>query len=303
MMVSIIVPVYNSEKYLQECLDSAINQTYPDTEIIAVYDNGCMDRSLEILKKCSDKIKIVSVEHGGTSASLNAGIKTSKGEWIKTLDSDDVLYPNAIEDLISETKNLNDKKHTILYAYCDFINSKGQIIGHDIQPNYNELDGFHFNVILLDHHIGNTSTVFFHKSTIEEYGMFDETISYEDYELRLRYCLLHNCRMHLIQKILTKYRIHQNQTTKIKIRKASKETDKIRKHVLAKLSSTEREKYENALKYYKKSKPSIVKVMYFVRYTIISILPRPLAVKVLNVYWFMRSKKNLNRLFFTKLFR
>jgi len=290
MKVSIIITVYNGEKYLEECIDSAVNQTYQDTEIFAV-DDGSTDGSPDILKKYSNKIKIITKENGGLSSALNAGIKASTGEWIKTLDNDDVLYPNAIEELILEAKNLQNKKNTVLYANYDIIDAKGKIVDQVKEPNYNELAPFDFNVILLDHNMPLPTSSLIHRSTMEEYGMFDETISYEDYELWLRYCLIHNCRLRLVEKTVAKYRIHQGQTTKVKVRKALDQTNKIRMAILAKLTSAEREKYKNSLKQYKKSKPTIVKIMYFVRYNLISVLPRPLSIIILNVYWFMRRKK------------
>ena len=82
MKVSIIIPVYDAEKYLKECLDSAINQTYQNIEIIAVYD-GFPDKSLEILKTYSNKIKIVTKESGGIGSALNAGIKAQKVNGLK----------------------------------------------------------------------------------------------------------------------------------------------------------------------------------------------------------------------------
>ncbi len=100
MKVSIIIPVYNSEKYLEEAMKSALNQSYHDTEIIAV-DDGSTDSSPEILKKYSDKITIVTKQNGGQASAVNAGIKASTGDWIKWLGNDDILYPNAIEEFIT----------------------------------------------------------------------------------------------------------------------------------------------------------------------------------------------------------
>jgi len=150
--VSIIIPVYNSQQYLEECIESAINQTYPNIEIIAV-DDGSTDNSLKILKKYSNKIKIISKENGGSASALNQGIKIAKGEWIKRLDSDDVLYPDAVENLVSIGKNIEDKKNTMLYGHLDIINSAGKIIRKKIEPNYNNLENFDFNVILLDQYV------------------------------------------------------------------------------------------------------------------------------------------------------
>ena len=85
MKVSIIIPVFNVEKYLEECIESAINQTYPDIEIIAVND-GSTDRSLQILEKFSNKIKVISKSNKGKASAFNEGLKFASGEWIKVLD-------------------------------------------------------------------------------------------------------------------------------------------------------------------------------------------------------------------------
>ncbi|MGI0021504.1 MAG: glycosyltransferase [Nitrososphaeraceae archaeon] len=293
------MPVYNAEKYLKECIDSAINQTYPDIEIITVIDDGSTDRSLEILQKYSDKIKILYKERGRAALALNAGIKAAKGEWIKRLDSDDVLYPHAVDDLISEAKNLKDKKNTMLYANYDIIDSKGKLINHMREPNYNELDAFHFNVILMDHHIGLSDSTLIHKSTMEDYGMFDESSHIEDYDLHLRYCLLHNCRMHLVEKTVARYRIHQTSVTRTKIRKSLEEQNKVRSFVLHKLNSVEREKYEIALKKYRKSRPTIAKITTYVRYHILPLLPTFISVRIIMAYWHMKGRK-MQPLYFTK---
>jgi len=291
MTVSIIIPVYNAEKYLKVCLDSAINQTYKDIEIIAVYD-GYPDKSLEILKNYSDKVKVISKESGNAAAALNAGFKASKGEWIKRLDVDDVLYPNAVEELISVAKKLSDKKHTILYSNYDNIGSDGELIDEQIEPNFNELDSFNFNVILLYHHIGLASSSLIHRSTIEDYGMFNEKISFEDRELWLRYCLLHNCRLQLVPKTLVKYRIHKENITKSKIRTGEEKTDKIKGSILEKLNPNYRKKYQAALLHYKKNKPLTEKSKYFVRYKLFRFFPTCFSEMLINVYWYARRKRN-----------
>ena len=115
MKVSIIIPVYNAEKYLKECIESAINQTYQNIEIIAIYD-GYPDKSLEILKMYADKIKILTKKSGSAGSALNTGIKVAGGEWIKRLDVDDILFPNAIEYLIAQATKVENKQNTILYG-------------------------------------------------------------------------------------------------------------------------------------------------------------------------------------------
>ncbi len=97
--VSIIIPVYNTKAYLDECLNSAENQTFKEIEIICVNDES-EDDSLNILKSHSRKdrrIRIINQNHAGLSAARNVGLKEARGEYILFLDSDDVIMPNACE--------------------------------------------------------------------------------------------------------------------------------------------------------------------------------------------------------------
>ena len=247
MIVSIVIPVYNAEKYLKETVDSALNQTYPDIEVIIVND-GSTDGSLEILKQYGDRVKVFSKKNGGTASALNAGIKLMKGEWFKWLSADDVLMPNAVSELMSEAKKLNDKKVILVSDYCT-IDSKSKFIEKIIHSECNHLSKFDRNVVLLDHFIGNGTTCLIHKTAFDQYGMFDEEIKFPlDYELWLRYCLLFKFNLHFVPKILAKYRIHEKQETKKLSKKESlKEDDIIRKVILEKLDLVEREKYEKAL--------------------------------------------------------
>ncbi len=101
---SIIIPVYNVQDYLSKCLDSIIEQTLLDIEIICVND-GSKDRSLDILQQYSNKdarIKIVSKDNGGLSSARNIGLKLAKGAYICFLDSDDYVQPNFCERIYTE---------------------------------------------------------------------------------------------------------------------------------------------------------------------------------------------------------
>lgn len=85
-MISVIIPVYNSEKYLDRCLSSILNQSYKDIEVIVVND-GSTDSSKEICQKYD--VKVIDSEHRGLSAARNIGIEHANGEWLMFLDSDD----------------------------------------------------------------------------------------------------------------------------------------------------------------------------------------------------------------------
>lgn len=99
--ISVIVPVYNVEKYLAKCLDSIINQTFSDIEIICVND-GSTDKSAKILKEYQKKdkrIKIIKKKNGGLSSARNAGLKEAKGKYISFIDSDDWIDKTMLEKL------------------------------------------------------------------------------------------------------------------------------------------------------------------------------------------------------------
>ncbi len=105
--ISVIIPVYNTEKYLKECLKSVINQTFTDMEIICVND-GSTDSSKEVLekyKKVDKRIKVIELqENRGLSYARNRGFDSSKGRYIYFLDSDDELERNAMEILYNEAE-------------------------------------------------------------------------------------------------------------------------------------------------------------------------------------------------------
>ena len=105
--VSVIVPVYNVEDYLEKCLDSVIGQTFEDIEIICVND-GSTDNSLDILneyEKKDNRIKVISQENAGLAEARNVGMKHACGEYLLFLDSDDWLELECIEELYANAKN------------------------------------------------------------------------------------------------------------------------------------------------------------------------------------------------------
>lgn len=104
--ISIIIPVYNVEKYLRECLDSVINQTLKDIEIICVND-GSKDNSLSILKEYAQKdsrIFIIDKENGGYASAINTGIDTAQGEFIQIIESDDYCDLNLCYESYNKIK-------------------------------------------------------------------------------------------------------------------------------------------------------------------------------------------------------
>lgn len=110
--ISIIIPIYNTQDYVIECVASAVNQTYQNIEIILVND-GSTDLSMEIINQTFDDSRIVTLNqtNQGLSAARNTGIKYSTGEYLFFLDSDDAIVDEAIEILVN---NLPDEQEAII---------------------------------------------------------------------------------------------------------------------------------------------------------------------------------------------
>ena len=107
---SIIIPVYNTEAYLKKCLDSIINQTYKDFEIIVVND-GTKDNSQDIIDMYVDKyecVKSIVQENQGLSVARNNGIKKARGKYFLVLDSDDYFEKGLLEELNKELEKNGD---------------------------------------------------------------------------------------------------------------------------------------------------------------------------------------------------
>ena len=107
--ISVIIPVYNVEQYLSKCLDSVVNQTYKNIEIICVND-GSTDNCSAILdeyKNRDERIKIINQENGGLAAARNTGLQNASGEFIYFLDSDDWISPDLLESALVAIQNAN----------------------------------------------------------------------------------------------------------------------------------------------------------------------------------------------------
>ncbi len=101
-LVSIIIPAYNRQAYIAECLDSVLAQSYTQLEIIVI-DDGSTDDTLEIARdyaKKDSRIKLLVGTHQGVSAARNLGLDTAEGEYVFFLDTDDIIYPKLLETLI-----------------------------------------------------------------------------------------------------------------------------------------------------------------------------------------------------------
>lgn len=132
-LISIIIPIYNTEKYLQECLDSVINQSYKNLEIILIND-GSTDKSKEICEEYRNKdsrIILINQKNKGAAVAKNIGLDLIKGDLFAVLDSDDILHPNNLEILYTQMINTNaDIIEANFTTNLDKFNNKSHIRNH-----------------------------------------------------------------------------------------------------------------------------------------------------------------------------
>ncbi len=126
-MISLILPIYNVEKYLRECLESILNQSYRDYELIIIND-GSTDGSIKIIEDYIDKfkaIKIINQNNKGISETRNIGLKYAKGEYILFVDSDDFLRHDMLEKIVNVALETNSD--IIISNYYLYFNNSNNI--------------------------------------------------------------------------------------------------------------------------------------------------------------------------------
>ena len=128
MEVSVIIPIYNSEKYLRRCIDSVLNQMFGDYEILLI-DDGSTDCSSEICEKYSEKsskIKVIHKPNGGVSSACNLGIDNSRGKYLMFCDSDDYVEPDWIETMYQYAEK-NPDSFVFSAFFKDGIDKSGTV--------------------------------------------------------------------------------------------------------------------------------------------------------------------------------
>jgi len=282
-LVSIVIPVYDSEKFLPQSIESVLNQTYKNIEIIAI-DDGSTDNSLNILQQYSDKIKIITQSNQGLANALNTGIKKISGKWFKWFSPDDILELNTIEVLVNEAKKLPE--NTIVYSNWELINEHNKKLGDFSESNYNNLEKFEFNIRLLDGQQINVNTTLI-PTLLFEKGCLIQNLNDPimiDYDFFLRAALLYDTSFHLISKSLLKYRMHSSQLSHKNIADSLKHLTEVQNQVLSKLDDSKKRQYQNAIIEYNKTKPISKKTMEFGLKIVSSTLPNWFSDKLIIFY-------------------
>ena len=197
-LVSIVTPTYNREKYILETIDSMLAQTYQNIEYIVV-DDGSTDNTLKILEKYKGKIKIESHANVGQVKTLNRAWQSCSGKYIGYLSSDDLLYPNAITELVAQI----DKDSSIVCVFPDseLIDEFSQVVKKNVCRPYNLSE----TLITQECYIGPGAI--FRKEAFDKIGGWREDLRLApDREFWIRLSSLG--RIDMCQLVLAGYRTH-----------------------------------------------------------------------------------------------
>ena len=209
-LVSIIISVYNGEKYVSLAIDSALRQTYKNIEVIVVND-GSTDNTDEICKSYGEKIKYIKKENGGVSTALNLGIKNMKGEYFSWLSHDDLYYSEKISTEIEYlVKNDLIGTNTILYSNYSTIDENGKLLNNvffdSVELNKNSAFSILKGGI-------NGLTLLIPKKAFKEVGLFDKNLRcVQDYKLWFE-MYKHNYKFVHLENVLAVTRIHSESVT------------------------------------------------------------------------------------------
>ncbi|EGF52297.1 Glycosyltransferase involved in cell wall bisynthesis [Bacteroides clarus YIT 12056] len=210
MKISIIIPVYNVENYLAECLNSVVNQTYRDIEIIIVND-GSTDNSFSIIQQYQlhdERIKIINQENQGLSAARNAGMKVASGDYLWFIDSDDYVAINACEEFV---KHLCTGCDLVVFNRCLFDDQEKEIVTfNDVNKIYNSGRAYLLNAVKYRDFAAPVCFKIFRRNLIQTLQLrFTKDIVYEDLLFSFEY-LYNSNKVIVLDDNLYFYRHHRN---------------------------------------------------------------------------------------------
>ncbi|MDY7020839.1 MAG: glycosyltransferase [Cyanobacteriota bacterium] len=204
VFISVIIPAYNAENTIEETIQSVLNQTFKDFEIIVIND-GSQDKTLEKLASIQDnRIQVYSYQNSGQSISRNRGFQQSKGEFIAFLDADDLWTPDKLEAQLTAIKE--NSNAAIAYSWTNYIDENSNIIRKGSQLN---ITGNVYPNLLIANFLENGSNPLIQRKALMEVGEFDKDLTpAEDWDLYLR--LAARYPFIVVPKAQILYRVYSN---------------------------------------------------------------------------------------------
>ena len=240
-LVTLIIPAYNHEKFVKECLDSATAQLYSNLELLII-DDGSTDRTPQIIEEWLSnvpnrwlRLDYIRQENKGLTATLNSALLWAKGKYISPIASDDIMYPNKISVLV-ESLELKGEEYAAAFGNAQFINEQGNNINFDIKDSDGNVLGSHqlfldyysygrdINInnpedfgsywsLLAGNYLPAMSTLV-RTESIRKVGGWTSGNCVEDWELWLK--LAKDYRFAYVDQIVALYRLHGSNATNLK---------------------------------------------------------------------------------------
>ena len=203
-LVSVIVPIFNGARYIDECLNSVVKQSYTNLEILVI-DDGSIDNSVEVVNSFISKhpkstIRLYCQTNGGSSAARNTGLINAKGEYVAFLDADDFWFPNKVEKHISEMLRTESKVVGSLMRYGNSNSRLFGICGEDFSNRQADIKLGRLMPVVL-------SSIIFESQLVATVSGFDEQLRFsQDLDLLARCAQLTEIRVLTLP--LGVYRLH-----------------------------------------------------------------------------------------------
>ena len=204
-LVSIIIPAYNAERYIEETIKSALAQTHRNYEIIVV-DDGSIDSTVKIVESFGNVIRLYKRENSGVSNARNFAVSVAKGQWIAFLDADDLWEPDKLD---TQVRCIDDARWSHTNSLYIGEGQNGCTSRSDLTRQYG---GSIYEKLLTSNFI-TTSTVIMEKALFVEIGGFDESlVALEDWMVWIEASKI--SRVSYQSEILTKYRVYSGSTSR-----------------------------------------------------------------------------------------
>ncbi|CAN2173703.1 WcaA Glycosyltransferases involved in cell wall biogenesis [Candidatus Nanopelagicaceae bacterium] len=207
---TIVIPVYNGGNYLKDAIHSALNQTYPNIEVLVV-DDGSQDRlTKKTVELFEGKVRFIQKKNGGTGSALNLGFREASGEYLHWLSHDDVYFPRKVSSDMHLILNSSKPKDTITISGWHFMNQDRELIStRNIAQDFSRLGGKFYPWLILKG-MANGCTICIPKSKFISVGNFREDLkTTQDYEYWAR--LFPKSKIIVNEEIHVANRIHENQ--------------------------------------------------------------------------------------------
>lgn len=212
-MISIIVPVYNVEHYIHQCVDSILNQSYSDFELILV-DDGSSDKSGDICDEYALKdkrIRVLHQENAGVSAARNKGIEHAIGEWVVFVDSDDFVTNDYLADFEVDKDNSN-----LIIQGLEYFDARTETYFNPVRVNNVSLKKESFINSVSDNrllHSGYPCAKAYSKSLLDSNLRFDTSISFHEDHIFVLEAMRRAKKIRLVDSIAYKYRYFHSYNT------------------------------------------------------------------------------------------